>query len=141
MKAGLETVPKNYSFFPLATSPRKRKGLGYFPSPQILNDPKSLYPSPSGTSGSDSRHIFGSYFSVELLNRCMADCNESVNVQTGRFPVAQASACGGVVHPRLNPHRLKPALLRVSRRGSAIRPLKIIKGNSNLVEFYAPITR
>ena len=29
--------------------------LGYFPSPQILKEPKSLHQSPSGASGSDSR--------------------------------------------------------------------------------------
>jgi len=47
-----------YSGFPLAACPFKRNVLGNSPSPQILNDPKSLYHGPSGASGSDSRHSF-----------------------------------------------------------------------------------
>ena len=47
-----------YSDFPLAACPFKRNVLGNSPSPQILNDPKSLYHRPSGASGSDSRHSF-----------------------------------------------------------------------------------
>src|SRR5258708_1091433 len=45
-----------YSLFPLAGWPPIRKVFGYSPSPQILNEPKSLYQGPSGASGSDSRH-------------------------------------------------------------------------------------
>lgn len=41
--------------FALAGCPRSRKVLGYFPSPQILNEPKSFTQGPSGASGSDSR--------------------------------------------------------------------------------------
>ncbi len=47
-----------HSFSPRAICPRRRKVFGNFPSPQILNDPKSLYHLPSGASGSDSRHAF-----------------------------------------------------------------------------------
>src|SRR5216684_6783042 len=36
---------------PLAAWPRSKNVLGYEPWPQILNEPKSLYQSPSGTSG------------------------------------------------------------------------------------------
>ena len=42
--------------FPLAACPLKGNVFGSSPSPQILNDPKSLYHGPSGASGSDSRH-------------------------------------------------------------------------------------
>jgi len=45
-------------FTPLAGWPRSRKVFGYLPSPQILNDPKSLYQSPSGASGWVSRQSF-----------------------------------------------------------------------------------
>jgi hypothetical protein len=46
-----------YSALPRAAWPRSRKVLGNFPLPQTLNDPKSLYHSPSGTSdpGSSNR--------------------------------------------------------------------------------------
>jgi uncharacterized protein YbjT (DUF2867 family) len=47
-----------YSLSPLAGWPRSRKVLGYFPSPQTLNDPVSFYKGPSGVSGSSSRHNF-----------------------------------------------------------------------------------
>src|SRR5580692_8423063 len=57
------------SFFPLAACSRSRKVFGYFPSPQILNDPKSLYQGPSGASGSDSRHIFSWYKSSAVIFR------------------------------------------------------------------------
>jgi len=46
------------SFFPFAACPASRKVFGYFPSPQTLKEPKFLYQSPSGASGSDSRHSF-----------------------------------------------------------------------------------
>ena len=39
---------------PLAAWTRSRNVLEYEPWPQILNEPKSLYQSPSGTSGVDS---------------------------------------------------------------------------------------
>ena len=55
-----------HNFFPLATCPRRRKVFGYFPWPQILNDPKSLDQGPSGASGSDSRHSFN--WLVQVLN-------------------------------------------------------------------------
>jgi hypothetical protein len=45
-------IPQSTS--PLAAWPRSRNVLGYEPWPQILNEPKSLYHSPSGTSGFDS---------------------------------------------------------------------------------------
>jgi len=45
------------SFCPLAAWPASKKVFGYFPSPQILNEPKSLYQSPSGASGLDSLHV------------------------------------------------------------------------------------
>jgi hypothetical protein len=47
-----------YSDFPLVACPLKRNVFGSSPSPQTLNDPKSLYQGPSGASGSDSRHNF-----------------------------------------------------------------------------------
>jgi len=43
-----------YNFLPLAAWPFSRNVFGNRPSPQILNDPKSLYQSPSATSGFDS---------------------------------------------------------------------------------------
>src|SRR5690348_2179068 len=57
------------SFLPLADCPRRRKVFGYFPSPQTLKDPKSLYQGPSGASGSDSRHSFSRYKSSALILR------------------------------------------------------------------------
>ena len=39
---------------PLGACPRSRNVFGRDPWPQILNEPKSLYQSLSGTSGSDS---------------------------------------------------------------------------------------
>src|SRR5438093_13188706 len=51
-----------YSDFPLAACPFKRNVLGSSPSPQILNDPKSLYQGPSGASGSVSRHSFSFFW-------------------------------------------------------------------------------
>ena len=39
---------------PFAACPRMRNVLGYGPWPQILKELKSLYQSPSGTSGPDS---------------------------------------------------------------------------------------
>jgi hypothetical protein len=47
-----------YNDLPRAACPFKRKVLGNLPWPQILKDPKSLYQSPSGASGSDSRQSF-----------------------------------------------------------------------------------
>lgn len=58
-----------YSFLPFAGWPRRRNVFGYFPSPQILNVPKSLYQAPSGASGSDSRHNFNSYKSSTVILR------------------------------------------------------------------------
>ena len=45
----------DYSASPFAGWPFRRNVLGSSPSPQILNDAKSLYQGPSGASGSDSR--------------------------------------------------------------------------------------
>ena len=45
-----------YSRFPRATCPPNRKVLGSLPEPHSLNVPKSLYQSPSGTSGSSAFH-------------------------------------------------------------------------------------
>jgi zinc-finger of transposase IS204/IS1001/IS1096/IS1165/Putative addiction module component len=47
---------ERYRAFPFAGCPFKRNVFGSAPSPQILNDPKSLYQGPAGASGSDSRH-------------------------------------------------------------------------------------
>ena len=47
---------KRQSFCPLAAWPASKKVFGYCPSPQILNEPKSLYQRPSGASGFDSLH-------------------------------------------------------------------------------------
>src|SRR5229473_2474262 len=58
-----------YSDFPLAACPFKRNVLGNSPSPQILNDPKSLYHRPSGASGSDSRQALSLYKSSAVIWR------------------------------------------------------------------------
>ena len=47
---------RHYSDLPRSGCPFNKKVFGNSPSPQILNDPKSLYHEPSGASGSDSRH-------------------------------------------------------------------------------------
>src|SRR5262249_33664791 len=49
---------RGFSFTPFAACSLRRNFFGSFPSPQILNEPKSLYQGPSGASGSDSRHSF-----------------------------------------------------------------------------------
>src|SRR5438445_59124 len=54
---------------PLSTCPLSRNVLGNLPSPQSLTDPKSLYQSPSGASGPDSRHSFSLYRSSEVIFR------------------------------------------------------------------------
>src|SRR6202011_6292091 len=57
------------SFFPLAAWPASKKVFGYFPTPQILNEPKSLYQSPSGASGFDSLHALSWYRSSAVILR------------------------------------------------------------------------
>jgi len=74
MKGRLCTVievcgESTYRDFPLAGCPFRRNVLGNSPSPQILNDPKSLYHGPSGASGSD----FAPQLElVEILSRYLA---------------------------------------------------------------------
>ena len=58
----------SYSRFPLADWPDIRKVLGNRPVPQSLNVPKSLYQSPSGTSGSwDFQLASSNRSSIETL--------------------------------------------------------------------------
>jgi hypothetical protein len=45
-----------YNLVPRAGCPGRRKVFGYAASPHSLNDPKSLYQSPTGTSGFVSTH-------------------------------------------------------------------------------------
>jgi hypothetical protein len=73
---------------PYATCPRSRKVFGYFPSPQILNDPKSLYQAPSGASGSDSRHIFSWHRSSAVIFR-----SASLSKRWSRSPDAKSVHC------------------------------------------------
>jgi hypothetical protein len=47
------TPESHQSFCPLAAWPASKKIFGYFPSRQNLNEPKSLYQSPSGAPGPD----------------------------------------------------------------------------------------
>jgi len=47
------------SFLAMRGLTRNRKVFGYWPSPQSLKDPKSLYHGPSGTSGECMRHSSG----------------------------------------------------------------------------------
>lgn len=55
LRAG--TTPKSATEpSPSPALPSRGMSLGSSPSPQILNDPKSLYQGPTGASGSDSRH-------------------------------------------------------------------------------------
>jgi len=48
-----------YRAFPFAACPLKRNVFGSSPSPQILNDPKSLYQGPAGAS--ELVEILGGY--------------------------------------------------------------------------------
>src|SRR2546427_11756937 len=74
-----------YSAFPLAACPVKRNVLGNSPSPQILNDPKSLYQGPSGASGSDSRHSLSLYRSSARICRSATRSNKCCLRLGGRF--------------------------------------------------------
>ena len=63
-----ETTGANYSRLPLAGWPDIRNVLGNRPVPQSLNVPKSLYQSPSGTSGScDFQLASSNRSSIETL--------------------------------------------------------------------------
>ena len=80
VNSGLSTLrfrsmAADYNLLPLAGWPRRRIVLGYFPSPQILKDPKSLYQAPSGASGSDSRHSFNWYKSPLVIFRSASRSN------------------------------------------------------------------
>jgi hypothetical protein len=70
---------------PRTACPLSRKVFGYFPSPQILNDPKSLNHSPSGASGSDSRHCFSRYKSSGAIFRSAARSKRWSLRDTGRL--------------------------------------------------------
>jgi hypothetical protein len=69
---------------PVAAWPLRRKVLGYLPSPQILNDPKSLTQRPSGASGADSRQSLSLYrSSISILLPCAVE--EVVPQRSGKI--------------------------------------------------------
>src|SRR6266550_2409196 len=73
---------------PLAAWPRSRNVLGYEPWPQILNEAKSLYQSPSGTSGFDSIQTRSCLRSATLIAR-----SRIRSIKCWRTPSGRLSQC------------------------------------------------
>jgi hypothetical protein len=110
-----------YRDTPLAAWPRRRNVLGYEPCPQILNEPKSLYQSPFGTSGFDSIQRRSSLRSAMLIARSRIRSIKCWRMPSGRLP--QFSILGISRQRPFGPIHRQAASLPLGRRrcGNALQ--------------------
>jgi hypothetical protein len=77
---------------PLANWPRSKNVFGYGPAPQILKEPKSLYHSPSGTSGHLSIQRRSWFRSATLIARSRIRSINAAVLVRANSPIARFSA-------------------------------------------------